>query len=127
MQGSTTASFHVHCHSFFTHRYINGLYAVYTNKQKRNKVLPTTGHEGPEVEYRCIPTLSLTSALDGDGGKGHDPAALHPRKDAVPVVQQDGWAPGPGWTGAEFCTVENIINYSAQEGVILLKFDIIVC
>ena len=101
MQGSTTASFHVHCHSFFTHRYINGLYAVYTNKQKRNKVLPTTGHEGPEVEYRCIPTLSLTSALDGDGGKGHDPAALHPRKDAVPVVQQDGWAPGPGWTGAE--------------------------
>ena len=46
MQGSNTASFRVHSHSFFTHRYTTGRYAVYTIKQKRNIVLPTTGHEG---------------------------------------------------------------------------------
>jgi hypothetical protein len=32
-----------------------------------NKVHPTTGHEGPEGEYRHTSTLSLTSALDGGG------------------------------------------------------------
>jgi hypothetical protein len=40
----------------------------------------TTGHEGPEVEWRYSPTLSLTSALDGVGVQRHAPAALPPGK-----------------------------------------------
>ena len=32
------------------------------------KVHPRTGHDGPEGEWRCYSTLSLTSALDGVGG-----------------------------------------------------------
>ena len=38
-------------------------------------------------------TLSLTSALDG--------AVLLRERDAVPILQEVGWAPGPVWTGAE--------------------------
>jgi hypothetical protein len=34
------------------------------------------------------------------GGQRHAPAALLPGKDSVPIVQEDGWAPGPVWTGA---------------------------
>ena len=37
-------------------------------------------------------TLSLTSALDGVGGRLHAPAALPPGKDPVPIVQEAGWA-----------------------------------
>lgn len=33
----------------------------------KGKFHPSTGHEGPEREKRCSSTLSLTSALDGDG------------------------------------------------------------
>ena len=34
-------------------------------------------------------------------GQRHAPAALYPREDSVPIVQEAGWAPGPVWTGAE--------------------------
>jgi hypothetical protein len=35
-------------------------------------------------------------------GQRHAPAAFYPPwKDPVPIVQEDGWAPGPVWTGAE--------------------------
>ena len=37
----------------------------------------------------------------GVRGQPHAPAALCPRKDPVPTVQEVGWAPGPVWTGAE--------------------------
>jgi hypothetical protein len=37
----------------------------------------------------------------GVGGQSHVPTALPPRKDAVPIVQEAGWAPGPFSTGAE--------------------------
>ena len=37
----------------------------------------------------------------GVRGQRHAPAALHPGKDSVPIVQEAGWAPGPVWTGAE--------------------------
>ena len=33
-------------------------------------------------------------------GQRHAPAALHPGKDPVSIVQEAGWAPGPVWTGA---------------------------
>jgi hypothetical protein len=35
------------------------------------------------------------------GGQRNATAALPPEKDPVPIVQEDGWAPGPVWTGAE--------------------------
>jgi hypothetical protein len=34
-------------------------------------------------------------------GQHHTPAALYPRENPVPIVQEAGWAPGPVWTGAE--------------------------
>jgi hypothetical protein len=40
-----------------------------------------TGHEVPEVEYRCSFTLSWTSALDGEW-------------EPVAIAQEAGWAPG---------------------------------
>jgi hypothetical protein len=43
----------------------------------------------------------MTSALDGVGGQRHAPVAFTPGTDAVPIVQEAGWAPGPVWMGAE--------------------------
>ena len=41
----------------------------------------------------------LTRAL---GGVSTTPRSLYPlERDAVPIVQEDGWAPGPVWTVAE--------------------------
>ena len=37
----------------------------------------------------------------GVGGQCHALAAFTPGKDAVPIVQEAGWAPGPVWIGAE--------------------------
>jgi hypothetical protein len=34
-------------------------------------------------------------------GQRHAPAAIYPRENPVPIVQEAGWAPGPVWTGAE--------------------------
>jgi hypothetical protein len=42
----------------------------------------------------------MTSVLDG-GSKRHAPAAFTLGKDAVPIVQEAGLAPGPVWIGAE--------------------------
>jgi hypothetical protein len=61
----------------------------YTDRQRcevkaKGEVRLTTGHEGPEVEYRYSCTLSLTSALDGVGYQRHAPAALPPGKTRYP-------------------------------------------
>jgi hypothetical protein len=37
----------------------------------------------------------------GVGGQRHAPVALLQGKRAVPIVQENGWAPGPVWTGTE--------------------------
>jgi hypothetical protein len=37
----------------------------------------------------------------GMGGQRHGPATLHPGNDPVPILKEEGWAPGPVWTGAE--------------------------
>ena len=65
------------------------------SKFKRNVHHSTTDHEGPDVEYRYGSTLSLTSALDGGGWSTRPPGQLNPGKDALPVIQVAGWAPGP--------------------------------
>jgi hypothetical protein len=64
---------------------------------KKSKFRPTSGHEGQEGQWRYRSPHSLTSALDGVGSKGYEPAALPP----VPIVQKAGLAPGLAWTGAE--------------------------
>jgi len=37
----------------------------------------------------------------GVGVQSHAPAASTPGKDAVPIVQKAGWAPGPVWMGGK--------------------------
>ena len=37
----------------------------------------------------------------GVGGQSHALAALLPKREPVPILQEAGWAAGPGWTSAE--------------------------
>jgi len=37
----------------------------------------------------------------GVGGQPHAPTASTRGKDAVPIVQDAGWVPGPVWTGGK--------------------------
>jgi hypothetical protein len=67
----------------------------------KGKGHPTTGHEGPEREWRYSSTLTLTSALDGDGWSTPRSGRFTPGKDPVPIVQEAGWTPGLVWAGAE--------------------------
>jgi len=50
------------------------------------KVHPITGQEVPEWEYSYSSTLSLTSALDGDGWSVLLPGRFAPGKDPVHFV-----------------------------------------
>ena len=49
--------------------------------EHKGKVHPTTGHEGPEGEWRYSSTLSLTLALDGGGWSMPHPGHFSPRKE----------------------------------------------
>ena len=49
-----------------------------------------TGYEGPEGVYRYSSTLSLTSALEGVGGKGQATAALPLGKTRYPLYRRLG-------------------------------------
>jgi hypothetical protein len=55
---------------------------------------PTTGHEDPEGEqmYSCTP--SLTSAVDGVGGKSHALAVLPTRNTRYPLYRRLGGSHG---------------------------------
>jgi hypothetical protein len=53
------------------------------------------GHEGPGGEHRYASTLYLTSKLYGGGWSTPRPGHCAAGSDAVPIVQQDGWPPGP--------------------------------
>ena len=64
----------------------------------KGKGHPRTGHESPEGEQIYSSTLPSTSPLDGGWMiNANAPAALPPRKDPVPIVQETAWV----WTGAE--------------------------
>ena len=59
-------------------------------------VYPITCHEGSEgEELRYSSTLSVTSAPDRDGWLTACPGRFTPGNDAVLIVQEAGWAPGP--------------------------------
>ena len=61
----------------------------------KGKVHLITGHEGTEGERRYSSTHSLTSALDGDAWLTPRPGRFTHMNDAVPIVQETGWAPAP--------------------------------
>ena len=65
------------------------------------KLLPRTGHEGPEGEQMYSSTLPSTSALDRGGWSTPHPGRFTLGKDSVPIVQEAVWAPRLVWTGAE--------------------------
>ena len=67
----------------------------------KDKVHPTTDHEGPVGEQMYSSTPLSTSALDGGGWSTPRPGRFTPGKDPIPIVQEAGWAPGPLWTSAE--------------------------
>ena len=52
----------------------------------KGKVLPRTGHEGPEGEQMYSFTLPSTLALDGGGWSTPYPSRFTPGKDPVPAV-----------------------------------------
>ena len=52
----------------------------------KGKGHPGTGHEGPEGQQRYSSTLSLTSALDGDGWSTPRFGRFTPGKDPVTVA-----------------------------------------
>ena len=46
----------------------------------------------------------MTAVLEGGEWSAARPGrTLPPGKYTVPVVQEAGWAPGPGWTGGKHC------------------------
>jgi len=49
---------------------------------------------------RAIFFLELRHQM-GTGGQGQAPAALPSGRVPVPVLEEEGWAPGPTWTGGE--------------------------
>jgi len=60
-----------------------------------------TGHESPEGEQLYSSTLSSTSALDGSGWSMPLQGRFTTGKDPILAVWEDGWSPGPVWTGVE--------------------------
>jgi hypothetical protein len=58
--------------------------------ESKRKFRPRTEHEGSEGEKRYSAPLSLSSALDGMGGQGHDPAALLPGMTQYPFYRRLG-------------------------------------
>ena len=49
-------------------------------------VNPRTDHGSPSEVWKYGSTISLTSTLDGVGGQFHNPAALPPEGQTVPIV-----------------------------------------
>jgi len=62
------------------------IYVFYESSNGKGKAHPRKGHEGPDGEWRYSSTLSLTSALDGDGWPTPRPGRFTPGKDALPIV-----------------------------------------
>jgi hypothetical protein len=61
----------------------------------KGEVHPTTGHEGPDGEYRYSCTHSLTSALDGGGWSKPRTGRYNPRKETrYPLYRRLGGPQG---------------------------------
>jgi hypothetical protein len=76
----------------------------------RTKLFSTTDNKSKAVPLHAMEALGgeriyssfsfMTSALDGESGQRHAPAALLPPGKGPPVriVHEAGWAPEPVWT-----------------------------
>jgi hypothetical protein len=53
---------------------------------QKDKVHARTGHKGPEKELKYSSTLSLTSALDGDGWSAPRPGYFTPGNAPIPII-----------------------------------------
>jgi hypothetical protein len=60
----------------------------------KGKVNPIICCEGPEGKMRYSSTLSLTSSLDGVGGRRHAAAAVHTGREPILTVKNARWTPG---------------------------------
>ena len=43
----------------------------------------------------------MTAAIEGVSGQQQAPAAIYPRENPVPVLQEAEWAPGTVWAGGK--------------------------
>ena len=85
-----TRSYHLLCIMKLEHHFYKG------------KVYCRTDPEGPGRKQSYNSTLPLTLALDRVGWPKPHLGPLYSReRDLVPILQEDGWAPGTIWTGAE--------------------------
>ena len=65
---------------------------------QKTSTLPLDHRSRVEVELYPF----LTTALEGDKGSASRPGrSLPPAKTRCPIIQEDGWTPGPVWTGGE--------------------------
>ena len=67
----------------------------------KGRLHPITGHKGPEGEHRDSTTLSLTLALDGEGGQRHRPSALTLGKTRCLLCRRLSGPPRSAWTDAK--------------------------
>ena len=65
---------------------VHGFTLLTAKGKGKGKVLPRTGHEGPEREQMYSCTLPSTSVLDGGGWSAPRPGRFTPLKDPVPIV-----------------------------------------
>ena len=67
------------------------LYCHINSKSPCGKSHPQTIHEGPEMEYRHSPTLSLISVIDSRWVVNATPCRFTPWKEAVDIKRQGGF------------------------------------
>ena len=70
-----------------------------SRQERKKKVRPITCHEGVDMDQMYSSTLSLTSALDSGGWLTPRAGRFTPGNEAVPTVQEAGWAPRLVMTG----------------------------
>ena len=72
------------------------------------KINPIRAHEGPQLEYMCSSTLSLTSALNVFELSRPNPGHFTTGKYSIPIVQEVGWVPVADGTGAEILATTGV-------------------
>jgi hypothetical protein len=68
-------------------------FSTLTGTERKGKYLPRTGYEGPEWKQTYSSSLSLTSALNGDGWSTPRPGRFSQEKNRYVLYRRLG---GPG-------------------------------
>jgi hypothetical protein len=113
----------------------------YDTKYKNNKgkFRPRTGHEGPEMEYKCSSTLSLISEQDGGGWSAPSPGHTTPGKETrYPLYRRLGgpqsgsgqvrkFSPQPGFEPRTFQPLASpYADYAIAVQIIIIIIIIII-